>query len=125
MPTPVPRTFDPANLRDWARILPDLAQLIWRIVRDGRVPTYQRVALGAICAYVFLPFEIVPDWVPFAGQLDDIVVLTVGLRAVLRRIPQDILLEHWSGTADALEGLLATDLDGTVSSSRTGLVSGS
>ena len=123
MPTPVPRTFDPANLRDWARILPDLAQLIWRLVRDPRVPTYHRVGLVAVCAYTFVPYDIIPDWVPFAGQLDDIIVLTVGLRTIMKRIPQEILLEHWSGTADSLEGLLATDLvpDGmTASSGLTG-----
>ena len=105
-----PRTFDPANLRDWARILPDLAQLIYRLVRDPRVPKYHRIGLVAVCAYMFVPVDIVPDWVPFAGQLDDILVLTIGLRMILKRVPQDILLEHWSGTVDALEGLLASDL---------------
>ena len=108
--TATPRTFDPANLRDWARILPDLAQLVYRLVRDPRVPKYHRVGLVAVCAYMFVPVDIIPDWIPFAGQLDDILVLTVGLRLILKRVPQEILLEHWSGTVDSLEGLLATDM---------------
>ena len=115
------RTFDPANLRDWARIFPDLGQLLWRIVRDQRVPTYMRVGLVAVVAYMVLPIDVVPDWVPFAGQLDDIVVLTVGLRSILRRIPQDILLEHWSGNADSLEGLLGTDLSSVGTETAPGL----
>ncbi len=104
------KSFDPANLRDWGKILPDLAQLIWKIVRDQRVPTYVRGGLVGIGAYLVLPIDVVPDWLPFAGQIDDLLVTTIGLRMLLRRVPVDILLEHWTGNRDTLEGLLAADL---------------
>ncbi len=111
--------FDPANLRDWARALPDLVQLIWRVVRDPRVPSYLRVGLVALCAYLVLPIDIVPDWVPLAGQVDDLLIATIGLRVMLRRVPQQILLEHWTGNAEMLEGILATEISPEIASRTT------
>lgn len=103
-------SFDLRNPRDWVTVLPDLVKLMWRAVRDERVPTWVRAGLVGVAGYMVLPVDIVPDWVPFAGQLDDLLVLTLGVRTLLRRIPEDILLEHWDGDLQVLGSLSGREL---------------
>ena len=98
------------NPREVVMSLPDVARLVWRVVRDDRVAIFIRTGLVAVGAYLLLPWDIVPDWVPLAGQLDDVVVLTLGLRTFLRMVPKHILLEHWPSEPGKLERLLGRDL---------------
>ena len=76
------------------------------MVRDERVPMVVRGGLIAIAAYLALPFDVIPDWIPVLGQMDDLVVLTVGVRTLLRRVPESVLNEHWSGEKKVLDTLL-------------------
>jgi len=92
--------------RDLVFALPDIARLLWRVVRDERVPRLVRGGLVGVAAYLALPVDVVPDWIPVLGQLDDVVVLTLGVRTLLRRVPEPILSEHWSGERRVLETLL-------------------
>jgi uncharacterized membrane protein YkvA (DUF1232 family) len=101
------------NVRDFVTSLPDIGKLLWRVVRDNRVSTGVRGGLVGVAAYVALPFDIIPDWIPVLGQLDDFVVLTLGARVLLRRVPEPILQEHWDGEADVLHKLLGRKLAGT------------
>lgn len=98
------------NLRDIVTSLPDIAKLLWRTVRDERVPIVLRGAMVGVAAYLALPFDIVPDWIPLLGQLDDFILVTLGLRTLLRRMPEPILLEHWDGDREVLEMLLGRAL---------------
>ena len=92
--------------RDIIFALPDIAKLLYRVIRDDRVPIVVRGGLVAVGAYLALPFDIVPDWVPFVGQLDDFVILTFGIRTLLRQVPEPIIRQHWTGERRILEGLL-------------------
>lgn len=94
------------STKDLVFALPDIAKLLWRVVRDDRVPRLVRGGLVGLGAYLALPVDIVPDWVPVLGQLDDVVVLTVGVRTLLRRVPEPILKEHWTGEGHVLKTLL-------------------
>lgn len=94
------------STKDLVFALPDIAKLLWRVVRDDRVPRLVRGGLIALGAYLALPVDVVPDWIPLLGQLDDVVVLTVGVRTLLRRVPEPILREHWSGERHVLATLL-------------------
>lgn len=104
--------FSARNPRDWAMALPEIVRLVWGVARDDRVPRWIRYGLLGVAGYLVLPFDVVPDWVPFAGQLDDVLVVTLGVRELLRRVPEPILLEHWSGRVDTLGGILGRDLAG-------------
>lgn len=95
-----------SSTKDIVFALPDIAKLIWRIVRDDRVSRFIKGGLMAVGAYLVIPFDVVPDWVPVVGQLDDFVVITVGVRTLLRRVPEPILREHWSGEHHVLESIL-------------------
>ena len=95
-----------SSTRDLVFALPDILRLLWRVVRDDRVPRLVRGGLIAIAGYLAVPFDVVPDWVPLLGQVDDVFVLTVGVRTLLRRVPEPILKEHWRGEPRTLEALL-------------------
>jgi uncharacterized membrane protein YkvA (DUF1232 family) len=95
-----------ASTRDLVFALPDIAKLLWKVVRDKRVPMHVRGGLVGVAAYLALPVDVVPDWIPVLGQLDDVMLLTVGVRTLLRRVPEKILREHWSGERRVLETLL-------------------
>src|ERR687898_519634 len=95
-----------ASTRELVFALPDIAKLLWKVVRDKRVSPLVRGGLVATAAYLVLPVDVVPDWIPVLGQLDDVVLLTVGVRTLLRRVPEPIVREHWSGERHVLEALL-------------------
>jgi uncharacterized membrane protein YkvA (DUF1232 family) len=92
--------------KDLVFALPDIAKLLWRVIRDERVSRALRGGLLGVGAYLALPFDVIPDWIPVVGQLDDFVVLTLGVRTLLRRVPEPILREHWDGEHRTLEQLL-------------------
>ena len=99
-----------ATRRDLIFALPQIIRLLWRVVRDDRISTPIRGGVIAIAGYLAMPFDIIPDWIPILGQLDDFVVLTVGVRTLLRRVPEPILVEHWGGDMPVLETLLGRKL---------------
>lgn len=103
----------PGNLstRDFFLALPHIGKLCWRVVRDDRVPMWIRAGLGAVAAYLVLPVDVVPDWVPVLGQMDDVLLVTVGVRTLLQRVPDEILDEHWDGGRDILAKLLGHEPD--------------
>jgi uncharacterized membrane protein YkvA (DUF1232 family) len=97
---------DEVQTRDLVFALPDILKLLYKVVRDRRVPMLVRGGLIGVAAYLALPFDIVPDWLPVLGQVDDVVVLTVGVRTLLRQVPEAIIRDHWSGEHRILEAVL-------------------
>jgi uncharacterized membrane protein YkvA (DUF1232 family) len=101
---------DEVQTRDLVFALPEILKLLWKVVRDRRVPMMVRGGLIAIAGYLALPFDIIPDGIPVLGQVDDVVLITVGVRTVLRRVPEAIIREHWSGEDRILEAVLGRSL---------------
>jgi len=94
------------NTRDAVKALPQIAKLAWRVVRDDRIPMWIRGGLVGTAAYLVLPFDLIPDWIPVLGQMDDLLVMTIGVRMLLRRVPEPILTEHWDGDPQLLSKIL-------------------
>jgi uncharacterized membrane protein YkvA (DUF1232 family) len=92
--------------RDLVFALPEILKLLWNVVRDKRVSKVVRGGLIGIAAYLAMPFDVVPDWIPVLGQVDDVVMLTVGVRALLRQVPEPVIREHWTGEKRILEAVL-------------------
>jgi uncharacterized membrane protein YkvA (DUF1232 family) len=80
--------------------------LFKRLAGDPRVPRSRKVLLGAALAYLALPFDLVPDFIPVAGQLDDAILVAVVLRAVLRAAGPVPVREHWPGPDRTLRVVL-------------------
>jgi uncharacterized membrane protein YkvA (DUF1232 family) len=86
----------------WLRLVPDCLVLARRLIGDPRVPRSRKLALGLLAAYLAMPFDLVPDFVPIAGALDDAVLAALVLRSVVRAAGTDVLREHWPGPATTL-----------------------
>jgi uncharacterized membrane protein YkvA (DUF1232 family) len=85
------------------RFIPDCAVLFRRLLADERVPRTRKLAVVALVAYLALPFDLIPDFIPIAGQLDDAILVVLTLRFVLRAGGQRLLIEHWPGPTESRE----------------------
>ena len=88
-----------------AGFIPDCIVLFRRLLGDSRVPRSRKVILGALIAYLALPVDVVPDFIPVAGQLDDVIVVVLVLRLVLRS-GRELVTELWPGPRSSLEVIL-------------------
>ena len=79
---------DPKEALDMLRKMPAYARLIWALARDPRVPIQQKLVLGAVAGYLVFPIDIIPDFIPVLGQLDDLGVLIFGLDFFIRTRPR-------------------------------------
>ena len=95
---------------DVARKLPTCARLVWGLARDPRVPTQQKLVLAGIAAYLALPIDIIPDFIPVIGELDDLAVLIFGLDWFIRNAPADVVEEHMNRIAQH-DDVLSKDLE--------------
>ena len=94
------------GLRDAMRMLPDLLRLVRRLAADPTVPRGVRVRLVLLLAYLVSPIDLIPDFVPVLGHADDVVVVALVLRSVLRRSGPEALRRHWPGSPEGLAVLL-------------------
>jgi uncharacterized membrane protein YkvA (DUF1232 family) len=94
-----------AALRDSWRLIPDSLVLFKRLLADDRVPWTSKLVLFAVVGYLAFPFDLIPDFIPVLGQLDDAVVMALGLRLVLRSAGPQVVRELWPGTRASLAAL--------------------
>ena len=96
---------DEQRLRESMRLLPDVLRLVSRLARDRTVPLAARAWLWGLLAYLAMPIDVVPDFIPVLGYADDVIVVLLALRAVVRRAGRARLAEHWPGTPEGLAAL--------------------
>jgi uncharacterized membrane protein YkvA (DUF1232 family) len=92
--------------RQLATLLPNLVRLFRALLRDPRVPRRSKVLLGFAIAWFVSPIDLVPEFIPVLGPLDDAVVAALVLRHVLRKAGRDVIEENWSGDPATLGVLL-------------------
>lgn len=107
------RRLLPGSARDLAAFIPDCLTTVRRLRRDHRVPRRARVALLIAMAWVLSPVDLIPEFVPVIGPLDDVVVVAICVRYAGRQVPRPVLLEAWPGDAKMMERLLGTKAGGT------------
>jgi uncharacterized membrane protein YkvA (DUF1232 family) len=94
------------DARAWAGFVPDCVILFTRLVRDGRVPRRHKWLLGALVLYLSMPFDLIPDFIPVVGALDDAILVALVLRTVFRSAGPDLVREHWPGPPRSLDLML-------------------
>jgi uncharacterized membrane protein YkvA (DUF1232 family) len=94
------------DARALARFIPDCIVLSRRLLSDQRVPRAHKLLLLALVAYLAMPFDLVPDFIPVAGQLDDAIIVALVLRHLLRAADPDLIREHWPGPGHSLRTVL-------------------
>jgi uncharacterized membrane protein YkvA (DUF1232 family) len=93
---------DRGRIRESLRLLPDVVRLLSRLARDDTLPLGVRVRLWALLAYLALPIDLVPDFIPVVGYADDAILVAATLRSVARVAGAPALTRHWPGTPQGL-----------------------
>src|SRR4051794_3623149 len=94
------------DARALIRFVPDCAVLFGRLMRDSRVSLPRKVLLALLVGYLASPIDLVPDFIPVAGQLDDALLVALVLRSVLRGGGAGLVREHWPGPQESLAVML-------------------
>jgi len=100
------RRLPPGTARDLAAFIPDCVTTVRRLRADPRVPRRAKVVVVLAGLYVASPVDLIPEFLPVIGPLDDIVVVALALRYAGRRVPRDVLLAAWPGDPGLIERLL-------------------
>lgn len=99
------------QLGQLVRIVPDLLRLVRQLIGDGSVPLGARAALVGLLVWLINPIDLIPEFIPVLGPLDDVVVAVLVLRYVRRRLGDEELRRRWPGTSEGyglLNGVLGT-----------------
>lgn len=88
--------------KDYIFILPDIVSLIYRLLKDKRIPVKTKLIMSAAIAYITIPTDLIPSKIPFIGVIDDIGVGFFALNKVLKDVPLSVIVENWEGKNELL-----------------------
>ncbi|MCZ2837218.1 YkvA family protein [Modestobacter sp. VKM Ac-2985] len=100
------RTLPPGAARELARFIPACATAVRRLRGHPAVPRRAKVVLLLAGLWVLSPIDLIPEFLPVIGPLDDVVVVALALRYAARRVPREVLLDAWPGDRRIIERLL-------------------
>lgn len=92
--------------RELVTLLPNLALLFKGLLRDPRVPRRSKALVLLAVGWIASPIDLIPEFIPVAGPLDDAIVAALVLRHLMRRSGADVVREHWRGDARVLDRLI-------------------
>lgn len=98
---------DRETVKQLVRDIPNFLKLLGRLARDPRVSRVDKAIVVATIGYILMPADLIPDFIPFLGQVDDIYLLALALDRLLNNAGIDVLLEHWEGDVGSLETAIA------------------
>lgn len=93
-------------LREGLRLLPDVLRLLRRLATDKTLPWGVRIRLWLLFGYLALPIDLIPDFLPVIGYVDDVIIVIMVLRTVARRTGLQAIEHHWPGSDAGLAGLV-------------------
>ena len=106
LPGLLARRLPAGLLRDLASFVPDCVTTVRRLRRDPRVPRRAKVVVALAGLWLLSPIDLMPEFLPVIGPLDDVVVVALALRYAARQVPRDVLVAAWPGEPWLLERLL-------------------
>ncbi len=96
--------------RDWQDLarevvlmFPNLIKLLGRLLRDPRVPMRRKAIAGIAVGYIVSPIDLVPDFIPVVGQVDDVLIVAYAIHHLIEGAGFDVVAEHWDGEPESLE----------------------
>ena len=91
------------RLKNLILFIPNMLRLCVGLLTDSRVPATERALVGAAILYAIVPFDLIPDMVPFVGQIDDAYLIALTLLRLMNRSDPEVVREHWRGGGDVVE----------------------
>ncbi|MGH2752058.1 MAG: YkvA family protein [Actinomycetota bacterium] len=101
-PHPVTKEERRERLREYALFAPRLVRLVYRLMKDPRVPARTKAMLVVVAGYIVSPIDVIPDFIPGVGRFDDLLVAAFALDQILNRVPEHVVIDHWDGDEDVL-----------------------
>ena len=92
-----PRTGAKRTVMDTIRQLPNYVRLLVGLLTDRRVATVDKLLVGAAVAYILAPIDLIPDFIPFLGEVDDVFLLVTALQRLIANAGRTVLLQYWVG----------------------------
>ena len=90
-------------MRDLLLFVPNLVRLLFALLKDPRVSSADKAILAGTIIYVIAPIDVIPDFIPFIGQIDDSYLVAISLLRLLNRANREVVLDHWKGSYDLKE----------------------
>ena len=100
-----PRTGAKRTVMDTIRQIPNYLKLLFGLLRDRRVSTVDKLLVAGAIAYVLSPFDLIPDFIPFLGEVDDVFLLVTALQRLIANAGRQVALDHWTGDVSELADL--------------------
>lgn len=100
-----PSTGRKRTVVDAVRELPNFLRLLYGLVTDPRVELLDKLLVAGAVAYVLIPEDVFPDFIPLIGEVDDVFVLVLAIRQLMKSAGREVILEHWMGDPDDLDEL--------------------
>lgn len=97
-----PRTGAKRTVMEYVKQLPQFLSLLWGLMTDPRVAMIDKVLVAGAIAYIVTPMDLIPDFIPFLGEVDDVYLLVMALRRLMENAGRKVLLSHWAGEPEAL-----------------------
>ena len=91
------------RLKNLLLFIPNMLLLCARLLTDPRVPATERALLAGAIVYAIIPFDLIPDMIPFVGQVDDAYLIALTLLRLMERTDPKVVREHWNGGGDVVE----------------------
>jgi uncharacterized membrane protein YkvA (DUF1232 family) len=92
-----PRTGAKRTVMGYIAELPRFLRLLWGLITDARVSVLDKLLVAGAIAYIVTPIDLIPDFIPFLGEVDDVYLLVLALRRLLQNAGRSVLLAHWTG----------------------------
>jgi uncharacterized membrane protein YkvA (DUF1232 family) len=100
-----PRTGAKRTVMGYVAELPRFLRLLWGLITDSRVAMVDKLLVAGAIAYILMPLDMIPDFIPFLGEVDDVYLLVVSLRRLIENAGRSVLLAHWTGDPAELRDL--------------------
>ncbi len=90
-------------MRDYLLFIPNLMRLLLKLLRDNRVSNADKAILAGTIIYVIAPIDVIPDFIPFIGLVDDSYLIAISVMRLLNRADREVVMDHWKGEVDIKE----------------------
>ena len=91
------------NIMEYALLIPDIAALLWRLFRDKRVEIKTKLLVGGVIAYIASPIDLLPDFIPLVGRIDDVAIVFFAMNKIINEVPEEVIIANWTGKEDIIK----------------------